>query len=225
MNLIKTTIAACAALTLAVPAFAAEKEKEKEKGERGAAGESHKVSACDKAWAHMAAVSDKVEITLAKAAESKSQNEQVKQHAQQMIQDHTKTTEELMKWAKSNGVELSPSIPPEKQAAMKEIESKSGADFDKAYLNHEVEGHRIAAAHFQNGTEFLENQELKQFAQQNQPTINQHLSMTETQAGAQRTASGNGAQGGRESKVGNTQSNRPANAPASGQVTTPGSNR
>lgn len=219
MNFIKSTIAACAALTLAVPAFAAEKEK----GEKASAAESGKVTACDKAWAHMAAVSDKVELTLAKAAESKSQNEQVKQHAQQMIQDHTKTTAELTKWAKSNNVELNATIPPEKQAVIKEIEGKSGAEFDKAYMNHEVEGHRHAAVHFQNGSEFVQNAELKQFAQQNQPTINQHLTMTETHAGAQRTAvaGGQGGQGGRSTEQGNA----PANRPNSGQVTTPGNNR
>ena len=191
MKFINYTTAACAALTLALaaPAFSAEKEKEKEKGnhEKGSAGEGGQVTASDKAWAHMAAVSDKVETTLAKSAQSKSQNEQVKQHAQQMLQDHGKTTAELTKWAQANHVELNASIPPDKQAVIKEIESKQGAEFDKAYMNHEVEGHRHAAAHFQNGVEFLQNAELKQFAQENQPTINQHLSMTETQAGVQRT--------------------------------------
>src|SRR3954471_3406307 len=98
MNLIKYTIAGCAALALglALPAFAAEKEKGQK--EKGSAGESGKVSACDKAWAHMAAVLDKAEITLSKAALTKSQNEQVKQQAQQMIQDHSQTTADLMKW-------------------------------------------------------------------------------------------------------------------------------
>ena len=121
MNFIKYTTAACAALTLALaaPAFAAEKADK----EKAAAGDS-KVSAMDKAWAHMAAVSDKMEITLSKTALTKSQNEQVKQHAQQMIQDHTKTTEELTSWAKANGVELKATLPPEKQAVVKEIESK-----------------------------------------------------------------------------------------------------
>jgi putative membrane protein len=221
MNFIKYTTAACAALSLALAAPALAAEKEKGDKEKGAASESGKVTASDKCWAHMAAVSDKAELTLAKAAQSKSQNEQVKQHAQQMLQDHGKTTAELTKWAQANHVELNATLPPEKQAVVKEIESKSGADFDKAYMNHEVEGHRHAAVHFQNGVEFLQNQELKQFAQENQPTINQHLSMTETHAGAQRTAIG-GAQGGNANPSANAPANRPANAPAGGQVGTQG---
>lgn len=221
MNFIKYTTAACAALTLALagPAYAADKEKgEKAKA---SAGEAGNVTAMDKAWAHLAAVSDKMELTLSKTALTKSQNEQVKQHAQKMIQDHTKTTDELTTWAKANGVDLKATLPPEKQAVVKEIESKEGAEFDKAYMIHGVKGHRHAAVHFMNGVEFLQNPDLKAFAQQNLPTISQHLAMTETQAGAQRTAIG-GAQGGHGQGGHQSTGAAPAGAPAGGQVGTQG---
>src|SRR4051812_39432648 len=108
MNLLKHTTIACTALAVALasPAFAAEKGHEKEKADKGSEKASEKVSAMDKAWAHMAAVSDKAELTLAKVAETKGESQEVKQHAQRMTQDHTKTTDELKKWASANHVEL-----------------------------------------------------------------------------------------------------------------------
>jgi putative membrane protein len=210
MNLLKHTTVACTALAVALAssALAAEKEHEKDK-----------VSAMDKAWAHMAAVSDKAELTLAKVAESKGESQEVKQHAQRMTQDHTKTTDELKKWASANHVELNADLPPEKHAVIKEIESKSGAEFDRAYMNHEVEAHRHAAVHFQNGVEFVMNPELKQFAQENQPVINQHLAMAEQQAGAQHTniaGSNNGGASGQGAAAGQSQSGNASAGAASG---------
>jgi len=189
MNRLKNSTTACVtlALALATPLWAAEKSEKGAKGEKSGSAEkgSSEVAAMDKAWAHVAAVSDKMELELAKVASTKGESAEVKQHAQQMTQDHGKRTQELKQWATTNKVDLHAELPPEKQAVVKEISSKSGAEFDKAYLEHEVAHHRMAAAHFQNGTEFLANPELKQFAQTNQPTINQHLAMVESATGHQ----------------------------------------
>ena len=200
MNRFKNSTTACltVALALATPLWAAEKSEKGAKGEKSGSAEkgSSGVAAVDKAWAHVAAVSDKMELELAKVASTKGESAEVKQHAQQMTQDHGKTTQELKQWATTNKVDLHAELPPEKQAVVKEISSKSGAEFDRAYMEHEVAHHRMAAAHFQNGTEFLANPELKQFAQTNQPTINQHLAMVESATGHQGRAGNTAGAGG-----------------------------
>src|SRR4051812_904514 len=98
MNILRNSIVACASfsLLLAAPTYAAEKgDKEEKAGKEEKGG----VTAMDKAWAHVAAVSDKMELDLAKVASTKGESEQVKQHAQQMTQDHGKTSSELKQWA------------------------------------------------------------------------------------------------------------------------------
>lgn len=158
-------LAAVCALTLAPTTTFAEKNA--------------KVSAHDKAWAEMTAASDLTEITLAKAALEKSQNEAVKSHAQKMINDHEKTSAQLKDWAKANDVDLKNELPKPKKAMVDEITSKSGAEFDQAYLEHEVAGHRMAASHFKNGAQFNKDAKLKDFAASNLPTIEQHLAEVE----------------------------------------------
>lgn len=140
---------------------------------------SAKATKHDEAWAHITAVNDACEIKLAKAAQEKASSEQVKQHAAKMIQDHQKTTDELKQIAKSAKIDLDADIPQEKQKMIQEITSKSGEEFDKAYMEHEVAAHRMAAAHFQNGAEFNKHPELQAFAQKNLPVIQQHLAEVE----------------------------------------------
>ncbi|MGV3532194.1 MAG: DUF4142 domain-containing protein [Chthoniobacteraceae bacterium] len=167
-----TTAVAAVAFALAGTAFAQDEAKSDDQ-------KSMKASKHDEAWAHMTAVSDACEIKLAKAAQEKASSEQVKQHAAKMIQDHQKTTDELKQIAKSAKIDLDAKIPSEKQAMIKEITSKSGEEFDKAYMEHEVAAHRMAAAHFQNGADFNKHPELQSFAQKNLPVIKQHLAEVE----------------------------------------------
>ncbi len=166
-NITPVTLTAIA-LALVSPVFAADKDKD-----------GGKVTAHDEAWAEMAAVNDMTEITLAKAAQEKATSEQLKQHAAKMIEDHSKTTAELKAWAKAKDVDLDAKLPEPKQKMIKEIMSKSGAEFDKAYLEHEIAGHRHAATHFRNGAEFNKDPDLQAWAQKTLPVIESHLAMVD----------------------------------------------
>ena len=74
------------------------------------------------------------EISTAKLAQEKSQNDQVKGFAQKMADDHTKALDELKQLAQAKGVTL-PSEPSRQQKAMeKRLSSLSGDKFDKQYL-------------------------------------------------------------------------------------------
>ncbi len=74
------------------------------------------------------------EISTAKLAQEKSQNDQIKGFAQKMADDHTKALDELKQLAQAKGVTL-PSEPSRQQKAMeKRLSSLSGDKFDKQYL-------------------------------------------------------------------------------------------
>lgn len=189
MKLLKLSNLLLLAASLALtPAVIGAEDDKKEAGD--------KVTAHDKAWAEMAAISDMTEITLAKAAQEKAQSEQIKQHAAKMIEDHSKTTAELKAWAKSNDVDLDAKMPAPKAAMVKEITSKSGAEFEKAYIEHEIAGHRHAVTHFRNGSEFNKNPELKGFAAKYLPIIEGHLAMVDKGGHGHHTTSAQPAAGG-----------------------------
>ena len=179
MKIVKITRVLLTSLVLSL-AFAgtgigAEKEKDKERGEKS----EGKLSAMDKAFIEMVALNDMTELKLAKAAQEKATNDQLKQHAAKMIEDHTKSSNELKQLAKQKDVDLKEELPAPKRAMIEEITSKSGADFDQAYMDHEIAGHRMAAVLFQNGSQFAKDQEVKQFADKYLPVIEQHRSMVE----------------------------------------------
>lgn len=147
----------------------------------------------DKAFLQTVAVSDKCELTLAKAAQEKAQSQHVKDHAAKMIQDHTQTTNELKELAKQKNVDLKMDLPEHKQAVIKEITSKSGEEFEKAYMMHETPAHRMALATFRNGADFAKDPEVKAFAQKHLPTIQQHLAMVEQGGHSQHMTTSSGA--------------------------------
>ena len=74
-------------------------------------------------------------------AASKAQNPEVKSFAQKMVDDHGKMLEDLKSLAKSKGVALPDNAPMKEMAQSKLLEHKSGAEFDKDYMEHMVKDH------------------------------------------------------------------------------------
>jgi putative membrane protein len=81
------------------------------------------------------------EISAGKAAVSKAQSPDVKQFGQKMVDDHSKMLEDLRTLAKKKNVALPQDADMKDMAQMKLMERKSGAEFDKAYMEHMVKDH------------------------------------------------------------------------------------
>jgi putative membrane protein len=81
------------------------------------------------------------EIAAGKAAVSKAESPQVKSFGQKMVDDHSKMLEDLRTLAKAKGVVLPESASAKDMAQMKMIERKSGAEFDREYMQHMVKDH------------------------------------------------------------------------------------
>jgi putative membrane protein len=90
---------------------------------------------------------DQIDINEAKLALKKTKNDQVKQFAQQMVDDHTKLQKSVDDLAKKLKVKAEPSdISKSLHAAdakeMKKLRGLHGKAFDKAYIDHEVAYHQ-----------------------------------------------------------------------------------
>lgn len=84
------------------------------------------------------------EIQLAQVALQKASNADIQQFAQRMIDDHNSANDRISALAGQKGVSLPSSLPPDKQAAIDELSTFSGADFDKAYMDKNVVTHAKA---------------------------------------------------------------------------------
>jgi len=125
----------------------------------------------------MAAQSDMFEIESSQLALTKAENAEVKEFAQQMINDHTAQSKKLMTTAQAAGVDV-----PETMAASEKVTERlqtlqgaEGDEFTAQYIELQQAGHEEAVALFESYAENGENAELKSFAEQSLPILRQHL--------------------------------------------------
>ena len=125
-----------------------------------------------------AAASDMNEIGLSNQALSKSTNEDVKKLAQMMVDDHTKSSEELKPIAASKGVTLPTEMDSKHKSMMEKMSAMSGADFDREYVKTMVKDHEKAVALYQKQADGGKDAEAKAFAVKTLPVVQGHLDMS-----------------------------------------------
>jgi putative membrane protein len=136
------------------------------------------LSSADKDFLENAAQSGHAEIEGSKIAEQKSGNAAVKTFAGQMIQDHTKVSQELTTLAASKGY-TPPSEPSVVQKTkLKALGVTSGTSFDKMYASQiGVSAHEDAVHLFQKAATDAKDPDIKAFAAKTVPSLEHHLEM------------------------------------------------
>lgn len=116
------------------------------------------------------------EIEAGKLAQSKSQNDQVKSFAQQMIDDHTKALNDVQAVAQQKGVTL-PTEPDARHKAMAtKLQAMSGEAFDKAYIaNAGVADHKKVYSMLISDEKRAKDPDVKAAAAKMAPVVEQHL--------------------------------------------------
>ena len=124
-----------------------------------------------------AAMSDMYEVQAGKLAAEKGQSDVVKQFGQQMVDAHTKTTEELTGIVKSKNikVDLPAKLDAKHQKLIDDLNSASAQGFDKTYANQQVDAHQEAVDLFKKYASSGDDADVKQFAEKTLPTIEHHL--------------------------------------------------
>ncbi|PJJ83262.1 DUF4142 domain-containing protein [Mucilaginibacter auburnensis] len=115
------------------------------------------------------------EVELGKLAQQKATNAKVKEFASMMVMDHSKANEELMALAKAKNITLPDSVSSESKSMMKSLSEKTGADFDKAYVNEMVDDHKKDVSKFESASKNLKDPELKAFVDKTLPVLKGHL--------------------------------------------------
>jgi len=141
-----------------------------------------------------AALDGMTEVELAKVALKKSKNDEVKQFAQKMSQDHSQANEQLTSIAKSKGISVPTKLDAKHEAMVKMLSAKSGAAFDKAYADHMAKDHSKAVALFESASK-SSDPELAAFAQKTLPTLQEHKQLADNLRAntGTRTASADGS--------------------------------
>jgi putative membrane protein len=159
-----------------------------------------------------AAQSDMLEIMSSNLALQKSQNEEVRRFAQMMIDDHTRTSNELKTLAASKNVTLPTTMSNKQQSAMDKLNrAAAGADFDREYMKMQVKAHEDAVKLFQRqaNEDEADEADAKAFAAKTLPALQTHLATARTLNNTVKNA-GRGNDGGTEGNT-NTGGNRNGN--------------
>jgi putative membrane protein len=133
----------------------------------------------DKKFVKTAMQGSMVEIKLGQLASQNGGSEEVKQFGQRMVEDHTKLSEQMKPIASQLGV-----TPPDDEGAMhkalaKKLQGKTGAEFDKEYMQAMVKDHEKDLSEFQKEASSGKSQAVKDAASQGAPIIQEHLKMAQ----------------------------------------------
>ncbi|MGE7990532.1 DUF4142 domain-containing protein [Pseudomonas sp. NPDC089554] len=114
------------------------------------------------------------EVVTGNLAKEKSQNADIRQFAQQMVTDHTQANQQLGDIART----LDISVPDEAaltDKVKKMILEWREESFDKAYIDNQVDAHETAVQLFRKEAQSSDKPELKAFASEKLPALEQHL--------------------------------------------------
>lgn len=126
------------------------------------------------------AISDMFELESNKLAEQKG-NAQEKSFAQQMVTDHTKTTNGLKSMISSGKVKatLPTEMDSSHQSKLEKLNKASGKDFSSDFDSYQVSAHKDAVSLFERYAKGGDNAELKDWAGKTLPTLRHHLEMAQ----------------------------------------------
>lgn len=115
-----------------------------------------------------------MEVELGNLAQQKAQHADVKSFAQMMVTDHTKANDELKTLAGQKNITLPDSMGKDHMDHITELRDKTGAEFDKAYMELMVEDHEEDVKLFEDASNNLQDAEAKAFASKTLATLRQH---------------------------------------------------
>ena len=96
----------------------------------------------DQQWVMTVAQGGMAEVELGRLASEKASNEQVKEFAKKMVDDHTKANDELKSIASTKNITLPNETDAKHKATMDRLSKLSGDAFDRAYIRDMLTDHR-----------------------------------------------------------------------------------
>ena len=153
-------------------------------------GAKKMMKSADMTFAMKAAQGGLAEVEMGKLAADKGNSADVKAFGQHMVDDHTKANENLKSVAQGENITLPATMNAKDQAEYNRLKNLSGAAFDHRYVNDMVKDHEEDVKEFQKEANGGQDAQIKNFAQQTLPTLQEHLSRIKgIQSGSSSSAS------------------------------------
>jgi putative membrane protein len=129
----------------------------------------------DKEFVKKALEGNMAEVQMGQLALQKSSDDQVKQFAQRMVDDHGKMLDQLKPVAQQMGVKVPEGPSKGQMKNMDKMKGLSGDAFDQAYIKSMVKDHKNDDSEFRQEAQSTQNPQLKQMVMQSDQIIQSHL--------------------------------------------------
>jgi putative membrane protein len=186
MRIWKFLPAAAVAAALCMPATAQSQSPQATNSGSKAAAQSGNmnnnggaVTTAEQQFVTKAAQGDRAEVDLANLALQKSNNSDVKEFAQRMVDDHSKNQQDVDNLASKLSLTAPSDVSAEQRQEKDRLQGLSGDQFDRAYARLMLQDHRKDVNEFKREKQMARNSDLKQYVNQTLPVLEQHLLLAE----------------------------------------------
>ena len=146
-------------------------------------------AAADKEFAKEAAQGGAAEVELGKLAQEKGSSDAVKQFGARMVQDHSKAAENLRQAAAAAKVDLPAAMSAKDHKLEQKLSRLSGPSFDREYVKAMVSDHKNDVKAFKRESQSGNLPQLKEFAVNTLPIVEDHLKSAEQLGGQTKISS------------------------------------
>ncbi len=137
------------------------------------------LAAADASFIQTAAQGGMAEIQMGQLADQNSSSPRVKAFADQMIKDHTAGDAQLKQIATAKGAVMPAGPNDDQQKMMATLQGEKGRKFDHDYVAGQIAGHQAMLEAYQTEAASGTDTDLKSFAAQTVPIVQQHLTMAQ----------------------------------------------
>jgi putative membrane protein len=137
------------------------------------------------------------EMLLARLAQQRARNEDVRKFANKMLEEHAKGNQALIRIVSAERIAVPDKPLKEQQAELDRLHSNEVKDFDKEYMESAVKHHEKAVEMCERASKELKNEKLKEFATNAVPALKEHLKLAkevlakvDSATGVERTGAG-----------------------------------
>jgi len=130
----------------------------------------------DKTFVMKASGGNRHEVKMGEIGSKRATATEVKEFAQKMVKDHTKSLDELTRAARSAGIDVSEKTMKEHEDMEARFE-KMEKGFDAAFMRQMVTDHEKTLKLYEQAGKDLKNDELRKYAEKTTPVVREHLKM------------------------------------------------
>ncbi len=139
-----------------------------------------RLSIRDSAYLRHSAEANLLAAKIGQLAAEKGSTPEIKEWGQKIAQQHNDSYQELSRIAQSKGMTIPTTLDSRHQRTLDKLAARTGADFDKAVLQHSVKTDEVAVRSTEGESKHGEDPEVKQFATTALPTLQADLKQAQT---------------------------------------------